>query len=91
MYVLLQNIRILEYIVYFGKTWPYIVLHDFNLTYYSSITLHSFSILLFPKLCWHIGLTPTIMGLRLPYIYVPWSYAIYNSYITVYATQCNIF
>ena len=23
--------------------------------------------------------------------YVPWSYAIYNSYITVYATHCNIF
>ena len=35
------------------------VLHDFNLTYYSSITLGSFSILLFPKLCWHTGLTPT--------------------------------
>ena len=39
----------------FGKTWLYIVLHDF---YYSSIILGSFSILLFPKLCWHIGLTP---------------------------------
>ena len=37
----------------------YIVLHDFNLTYFSSIILGSFSILLFPKLCWHIGLTPT--------------------------------
>ena len=37
----------------------YIVLHDFNLTYYSIIILGSFSILLFPKLCWHIGLTPT--------------------------------
>ena len=36
-----------------------IVLHDFNLTYYSSIILGSFSILLFPKLCWHnIRLTP---------------------------------
>ena len=34
------------------------MLHDFNLTYYSSIILGSFSILLFPKLCWHIGLTP---------------------------------
>ena len=43
----------------FGKTWLYIALHDFNLTYYSSIILGSFSILLFPKLCWHIGLTPT--------------------------------
>ena len=43
----------------FGKTWLYIVLHNFNLTYYSSIILGSFSILLFPKLCWHIGLTPT--------------------------------
>ena len=42
----------------FGKTWLYIVLHDFNLTYYSSIILGSFSIPLFPKLCWHIGLTP---------------------------------
>ena len=29
------------------------------MTYYSSIILGSFSILLFPKLCWHIGLTPT--------------------------------
>ena len=42
----------------FGKTWLYIVLHDFNLPYYSSIILDSFSILLFQKLCWHIGLTP---------------------------------
>ena len=42
----------------FGKTWLCLVLHDFNLTYYSSIILGSFSILLFPKLCWHIGLTP---------------------------------
>ena len=43
----------------FGKNWLYIVLHDFNLTYYSSIILGSLSILLFPKLCWHIGLTPS--------------------------------
>ena len=43
----------------FGKIWLDIVLHDFNLTYYSSIILGSFSILLFPKLCWHIGLTPS--------------------------------
>ena len=42
----------------FGNIWLYIVLHDFNLTYYSSFILGSFSILLFPKLCWHIGLTP---------------------------------
>ena len=56
MYVLLQNCSIL---CIFGKTWLYIVLHDFNLIYYSSIILGSFSILLFPKLCWHIGLTPT--------------------------------
>ena len=46
--------------MYFGKIWLYILLHDFNLTYYSSIILDSFSILLFPKLCWHIGLTPSI-------------------------------
>ena len=26
----------------FGKTWLYIVLHDFNLTYYSSIILASY-------------------------------------------------
>ena len=38
--------------------WLYILLHDFNLTYYSGIILGSFSILLFIKLCWHIGLTP---------------------------------
>ena len=31
--------------------------NDFNLTYYSSIILGSFSVMLFPKLCWHIGLT----------------------------------
>ena len=31
----------------FGKTWLYIVLHDFSLSYYSSIILDSFSILLF--------------------------------------------
>ena len=34
------------------------MLHDFILTYYSSIILGSFSIILFPKLCWHIGITP---------------------------------
>ena len=45
------------YCIFLAKL-GYIVLHDFNLTYYSSITLGSFSILLFPKLCWHIGLTP---------------------------------
>ena len=28
------------------------------LSYYSSIVLDSFSVLLFPKLYWHIGLTP---------------------------------
>ena len=56
MYVLLQNCCIF---CIFGKTWLYIGLHDCNLTYYSSIILGSFSILLFPKLCWHIGLTPT--------------------------------
>ena len=38
----------------------FIVLHDFNLTYYSSIILGSFSILLFSKLCWHIGLAPIL-------------------------------
>ena len=48
-----------------GKTWLYIVLHDFNLTYYSSIIHGSFSILLFPKLCWHIGLTPSVHGVIL--------------------------
>ena len=53
----LKNFCSILYI--FGKTWLYIVLDDFNLTYYSSIILGSFSILLFPKLCWHIGLTPT--------------------------------
>ena len=42
----------------FGKTWLCLVWYDFNLTYYSSIILGSLSILLFPKLCWHIGLTP---------------------------------
>ena len=42
----------------FGKTRVCLVLHDFNLTYCSSIILGSFTILLFPKLCWHIGLTP---------------------------------
>ena len=46
----------------FGKMWLYIVLHEFNLAYYSSIILGSFSILLFPKLCWHIGLTPNMGG-----------------------------
>ena len=56
MYVLLQNCSTL---CIFGKTRLYIVLHDFNLTYYSSIILGSFSILLFPKLCWYIGLTPS--------------------------------
>ena len=55
MYILLQNYSILCILC---KTCLYIVLHDFNLTYYSSIILGSFSILLFPKLCWHIGLTP---------------------------------
>ena len=34
----------------FGKTWLYIVLHDFNLTYYSSIILGPFSILFIPKI-----------------------------------------
>ena len=47
------------YCVFVAKR-DYIVLHDFNLTYYSSIVLGSFSILLFPKLCWHIGLTPKV-------------------------------
>ena len=46
--------------MYFWKTCLYKVLNDFNLTYYSSIILGSFSILLFPKLCWHIGLTPIL-------------------------------
>ena len=64
------NFRIKEFcslLCIFSKTWLYIVLHDLNLTYYSSIILFflssiilgSFSILLFPKLCWHIGLTPS--------------------------------
>ena len=35
------------------------MLHNLKLSYYSSIILNSFSILLFPKLCWHIGLTPS--------------------------------
>ena len=34
-------------------------LHDLILSYYSSIILNSFSILLFPTLCWHISLTPS--------------------------------
>ena len=34
------------------------MLHKLKLSYYSSIILDSFSFLLFPKLCWHIGLTP---------------------------------
>ena len=59
----------------FGKTWLYIVWHDFNLTYYSSIILGSFSILLFPKLCWHIGLTPTQLSIIL------YNYLIYNCLI----------
>ena len=42
----------------FAKLGFIIVLHDFNLTDYSSIILGSFTILLFPNLCWHIGLTP---------------------------------
>ena len=54
----------------FGKTWLYIVLHDFILTYYSSIILDSFSILLFPKLCWHIGLTPTKCQLLRPNVLI---------------------
>ena len=59
MYILLQNKEFCSILCIFGKTWLYIVLHDFNFTYYSSIILGSFSILLFPKLCWHIGLAPT--------------------------------
>ena len=58
MYVLLQIKEFCRILCIFGKTWLYIVLHDFNLTYYSSMILDSFSVLLFPKLCWHIGLTP---------------------------------
>ena len=60
----------------FGKTWHYIVLHDFNLTYYSSIILGSFSILLFPKLCWHIGLTPIYSIATCIYTYCFWSFII---------------
>ena len=41
----------------FLKTWISLVLHDFNLTYYSIVILGSFTILLFPN--WHIGLTPS--------------------------------
>ena len=46
------------YYVFLAKFDFIIVLYDFNLTYYFSIILGSFSILLFPKLRWHIGLTP---------------------------------
>ena len=46
-------------------------MHDFNLTYYSSIILGSFSILLFPKLCWHIGLTPSTELHRIIQICIP--------------------
>ena len=53
------------YCVFLAKLGFIIVLHDFNLTYYSSIILGSFSILLFPKLCWHIGLTPSLSIERL--------------------------
>ena len=59
MYVYFRIKEFCSILCIFGKTWLYIVLHDFNLTYYSSIILGSFSILLFPKLCWHIGLTPS--------------------------------
>ena len=47
------------YCVFLAKrSFIIIVLHVLNLTYYSNIILGSFSILLFPKLCWNIGLTP---------------------------------
>ena len=46
------------YCVFLAKLGIIMVLHEFNLTYYSSIILGSFCILLFQKLCWHIGLTP---------------------------------
>ena len=59
MYVYFRIKEACSILCIFGKTWLYIVLHYFNLTYYSSIILGSFSILLFPKLCWHIGLTPS--------------------------------
>ena len=47
-----------NFVVYCVFLAKFLVLHDFNLTYYSNVILDSFSILLFPKLCWHIGLTP---------------------------------
>ena len=51
MYILLQNKEFCSILCIFGKTWLYIVLHDFNLTYYSSIILGSSSILLaIPKI-----------------------------------------
>ena len=39
------------------------MLHDFNLTYYSSIILGSFSIPLFPKLCCILA-SPLIVGAK---------------------------
>ena len=59
MYVYFRIKEFCSILCIFGKTWLYIVLLDFNVTYYSSIILGSFNTLLFPKLCWHIGLTPT--------------------------------
>ena len=50
-----ELMNFVAYCVFLAKL---MVLHEFNLTYYSSIILGSFSIVLFPKLCWHIGLTP---------------------------------
>ena len=38
------------------------MLHNFKLSYYSSTILESSGILLFPKLFWHIGLTPSPYG-----------------------------
>ena len=69
----------------FGKTWLYIVLHDFNLTYYSSIILGSFSILLFPKLCWHIGLTPIWRHTLLGYVELRVAVYIYTHAKHIYA------
>ena len=65
-----------------GKTWLSMVLHDFSLTYYSSIILGSFSILLFPKLCWHVGLTPTwcVLGVK---PLCQWSWALFFSAIPI--------
>ena len=76
----LVHVRFTSELKNFVAYCVFIVLHDFNLTYYSSIILGYFSILLFPKLCWHIGLTPS-------YIFTTSIFAIFTS--TCHPKQLN--